>query len=245
MGPRREHALDLRVTVSHTESTGSQFVSNAPNFVTGFPGNAQYPGNGTAPPVPGLPASITALVGDPNNTSIKHQGNEPGMDDREALNLSAKFDWEVGAGTLTSVTSLDSLDHVTAAEQFAYYPFVQVPGTTNPLASRERLGAAVGRGARRARAPARTSRSARTASTIVQPGAAVHLPRRSALALDRRRVLCTDRPRRDDLDQRRLRPGFVEQRTEPEYRRHQSHGLLDARFLAPLIPILGFPAPRR
>ena len=52
--------------------------------MTGFPGNAQYPGNGTAPPVPGLPASITALVGDPNNTSIKHQGNEPGMDDREA-----------------------------------------------------------------------------------------------------------------------------------------------------------------
>ena len=125
--------LDLRLTLSHTESTGSQFVSNAPNFVTGFPGNAQYPGNGTAPPVPGLPASITALVGNPNNTSIKHQGNEPGMDDREVLNLSAKFDWEVGAGTLTSITSLDSLDHVTAAEQFAYYPFVQVQGTTDPL----------------------------------------------------------------------------------------------------------------
>ena len=71
------------LTYSNTQSTGSQFVSNAPNFVTGFPGNAQYPGNGTAPPVPGLPASITALIGDPNNTSIKHQGNEPGMDDRE------------------------------------------------------------------------------------------------------------------------------------------------------------------
>src|SRR5688572_9211188 len=125
--------LDLRATVSHTQSTGSQFVSNAPNFVTGFPGTAQYPGNGTAPPVPGLPPSITALIGDPNNTSIKHQGNEPGMDDREVLNLSAKLDWQVGAGTLTSITSLDTLDHVTAAEQFAYYPFVQVQGTTDPL----------------------------------------------------------------------------------------------------------------
>jgi iron complex outermembrane receptor protein len=121
--------LDLRLAYSDTESTGSQFVSNAPNFVTGFPGNAQYPGNGSAPPVPGLPASITALIGDPNNTSIKHQGNEPGMDDRETVSLSAKVDWEIGAGTLTSITSIDTLDHVTAAEQFAYYPFVEVAGT--------------------------------------------------------------------------------------------------------------------
>jgi iron complex outermembrane receptor protein len=126
-------SLDLRLTTSHTQSTGSQFVSNAPNFVTGVPGAAMYPGNGTAVPVPGLPASIAQLVGDPNNTSIKHQGNEPGMDDREVLNLSAKLDWQVGAGTLTSITSLDSLDHVTVGEQFAYYPFVQLQGTTDPL----------------------------------------------------------------------------------------------------------------
>ena len=44
--------LDLRLTYADTESTGSQFVSNAPNFVTGLPGNAQYPGNGSAPPCP-------------------------------------------------------------------------------------------------------------------------------------------------------------------------------------------------
>ena len=58
-----------------TESTGSQFVSNAPNFVTGFPGNAQYPGNGTAPPVPGLPASITALDRRPE----QHEHQAPGQ----------------------------------------------------------------------------------------------------------------------------------------------------------------------
>ena len=158
--------LDLRATLSHTQSTGSQFVSNAPNFVTGVPGAAQWPGNGTAPPVPGLPASITALVGDPNNTSIKHQGNEPGMDDREVLNLSAKFDWEVGAGTLTSITSLDSLDHVTAAEQFAYYPYVQVEGTTIRCIPRASWCPSAATASRRPAALARTSRSARTASTI-------------------------------------------------------------------------------
>ena len=121
--------LDLRLTLGNTESTGSHFISNAANFVSGFPGNAHYPGNGTALPVPGLPASIAALIGDPNNTSIKHQGNEPGMDDREAMSLSAKFDWQLGAGTMTSITSLDSVDHVTVAEQFAYYPFVLVAGS--------------------------------------------------------------------------------------------------------------------
>jgi len=121
--------IDLRLTYGNTESTGSQFVSNAPTFVTGFPGNARWPGNGTAVPVPGLPASIAAIIGDPNNTSIKHQGNEPGLDDREAVAVSAKVDWETGFGTLTSITSYDTLDHVTAAEQFAYYPFVEVEGT--------------------------------------------------------------------------------------------------------------------
>lgn len=126
-------ALDLRLTYSNTESTGSQFISNAPTFVTGFPGNAHWPGNGTATPVPGLPASISALIGDPNNTSIKHQGNEPGMDDREAWNLSAKLDWDASFATLTSITSYDTLDHVTVAEQFAYYPFVLVdPATPSP-----------------------------------------------------------------------------------------------------------------
>jgi iron complex outermembrane receptor protein len=35
--------LDLRLTLSHTESTGSQFVSNAPNFVTGFPATSSIP----------------------------------------------------------------------------------------------------------------------------------------------------------------------------------------------------------
>ena len=237
--------LDLRATLSHTESTGSQFVSNAPNFVTGFPGNAQWPGNGTAPPVPGLPASITALVGDPNNTSIKHQGNEPGMDDREVLNLSAKFDWEVGVGTLTSVTSFDSLDHVTAAEQFAYYPFVQVAGHDGarcipagvvvPPTPRRSLAAPAAR--------ARISRSARTASTT-----SFSQELRFTSPDDRRlRWIGGVYFARTDLDvmisiNNDFGQGFVEQRTSPNIGGINPDGDLDARFLAPLIPIIGVPA---
>jgi iron complex outermembrane receptor protein len=122
-------AVDLRLSHANTESTGSQFVSNAPNFVSGFPGNAQFPGNGAATADPDLPASIRALIGDPNNTSVRHQGNEPGLDDREATVFTAKIDWQEPWGTVTSLTSYDELDHVTVAEQFAYYPFVEVAGT--------------------------------------------------------------------------------------------------------------------
>ncbi len=236
--------LDLRATVSHTQSTGSQFISNAPNFVTGFPGTAQYPGNGTAPPVPGLPASITALIGDPNNTSIKHQGNEPGMDDREILNLSAKFDWEVGAGTLTSVTSLDSLDHVTAAEQFAYYPFVQVAGT--PGAGSHPASVVV---------PA-------TAFTLALPGTGQNLTfgqnRFHDSFSQELRFTSPDDQRlrwiggiyfaRTDLDvmiaiNNDLGQGFVEQRTSPNIGGINPTATWTQRFIAPLIPIPGIGLP--
>jgi iron complex outermembrane recepter protein len=234
--------LDLRLTLSHTQSTGSQFVSNAPNFVTGFPGNAMYPGNGTAPPVPGLPASITALIGNPNNTSIKHQGNEPGMDDREVMSLSAKLDWELGAGTLTSITSLDSLDHVTAAEQFAYYPFVQVQGTTDPL---------------------------HPAGVLVPPSAAAlddfGTGQNLTFGQNRFHDSISQELRFTSPDDRRLRwiggvyfaqtdldvmisinndfgVGFQEQRTAPNIGGINPTVTWSQRFLAPLIPIIGFPA---
>ena len=217
--------LDLRLTYSDTESTGSQFVSNAPNFVTGFPGNAQCPGNGSAPPVPGLPASITALIGDPNNTSIKHQGNEPGMDDREAINLSAKIDW-------TSRLRHADVDHVVRHAR-----------------PRDRRRAVrvlpVRAGRRRAQAPAhpagvvvpafaQTLDDFGTGQNLtfgqnrfhdsVQPGAAHHIARRWPFALDRRRVLRADRSRRDDLDQQRFRPRLRGAAHGPEHRRHQSDG---------------------
>jgi iron complex outermembrane receptor protein len=236
--------LDLRLTSSHTQSTGSQFVSNAPNFVTGFPGTAQYPGNGTAPPVPGLPASITPLVGNPNNTSIKHQGNEPGMDDREVLNLSAKFDWEVGFGSVTSITSLDSLDHVTVGEQFAYYPFVQVAGTAG--AGSHPAGVVV---------PV-------TAATLALPGTGQNLTFgqnrfHEAFSQELRFTSPDDGPftwigglyyAKTNLDvmisvNNDLGQGFVEQRTGPNIGGINPTATWTQRFIAPLIPIPGIGLP--
>ena len=164
------------------------------------------------------------------------------MDDREAVNLSAKFDWETGAGTLTSITSYDSLDHVTAAEQFAYYPFVQVQGTPGAAASRRRRGAGVRRDARRLRHRPEPHVRPEPLPRLVQSGAAHHLARRSAFALDRRRLLRADRPRRDDLDQQRFRPGLRRAAHGPNIGGINPTVTWSQRFLAPLIPIIGFPA---
>ena len=234
--------LDLRLTYADTESTGSQFVSNAPNFVTGVPGNAQYPGNGSAPPVPGLPPSITALIGDPNNTSIRHQGNEPGMDDRETVTLSAKFDWETDAGTLTSITSYDELDHVTAAEQFAYYPFVEVAGT--PGAGSHPAGVVV--------LPAFAALDDFGTGQNLTFGQnrfhdAISQELRITSPEDRRlRWIAGGYYVQTDLDvmisiNNDFGAGFVEQRTDPNIGGINPTVTWTQRFLAPLLPILGFP----
>src|SRR5688572_11473764 len=89
---------DLRFSYSNTEAVQSQFVSNAPNFVMpapvgGLPGVVATTGgrsNGTAPVLPGLPASIATLIGDPNNTSVGIQGNLPGVDERKVTAVSGK-----------------------------------------------------------------------------------------------------------------------------------------------------------
>jgi iron complex outermembrane receptor protein len=235
--------LDLRLTYGNTESTGSQFVSNAPNFLTGFPGNAQYPGNGSAPPVPGLPPSITALIGNPNNTSIRHQGNEPGMDDREAVSVSAKIDWQIGVGTLTSITSYDTLDHVTAAEQFAYYPFVQVAGT--PGAGSHPASVVVP-------AFAQTLDDFGTGQNLTFGQNRFHEAFSQELRItspdDRRlRWIAGGYYAQTDLDvmisiNNDFGAGFVEQRTNPNIGGVNPTVTWSQRFLAPLIPIVGFPA---
>lgn len=132
-------SVDLRLSFSDTTAGGAAFVSNAPNFVGGntifgSPANiASTPGNGVAPILPGVPGPIATLIGDPNNTSVQVQSNEPGIDEREMLVLSAKIDWGTNFGTITSVTAYDELDAVTAADNFAYYPFLENPGALAAL----------------------------------------------------------------------------------------------------------------
>jgi len=235
--------LDLRLSYARTESTGSQFVSNAPNFVSGFPGNAQFPGNGAAAPLPELPASIRALIGDPNNTSVKHQGNEPGMDDREATVASVKLDWQTAFGTLTSVTSYDRLDHVTAAEQFAYYPFVQVAGTpgagTHPASVVVPASAA-------SLAAAGTGQNLTFGQNRFHDAVSQEL-RFTSPENRRWRWIAGAYYVQTDLDvmisiNNDFGMGFVEQRTSPNISGINPTVTWSQRFLAPLISLVGVPA---
>ena len=241
--PRDDVAVDLRLSYADTESTGSQFVSNAPNFVSGFPGTAQFPGNGSAVPLTSLPASIRSLIGDPNNTTVKHQGNEPGMDDREATVITAKLDWQTAFGTVTSLTSYDELDHVTVAEQFAYYPFVQVAGTpgagTHPAsvvvpASAASL-AAFGTGQNLTFGQNRFHHAVSQELRLTSP------------ENQRLRWIAGAYYVQTDLDvmvsiNNDFGMGFVEQRTSPNIGGINPTVTWSQRFLAPLIPVVGVPA---
>jgi iron complex outermembrane recepter protein len=131
---------DVRFAYSNAEGGASQFVSNAPNFIEpppvgGLPGLAATLGgrrNGSASVIPGIPASIAALVGDPNNTSVGIQGDIAGIDKREITSISGKFDWQTKAGTLTSATAYDKLTLLGTLETFPYFPFLQ--STADPTA---------------------------------------------------------------------------------------------------------------
>jgi iron complex outermembrane recepter protein len=242
--PSDDVMLDLRLSYADTESTGSQFVSNAPNFVSGFPGLAQFPGNGSAAPILSLPASIRALVGDPNNTSVKHQGNEPGMDDREAKVATVKLDWETPAGTLTSLTSYDELDHVTVAEQFAYYPFVQVAGT--PTVNPPHPAGVIVPASAASLAAFGTGQNLTFGQNRFHEAVSQEL-RFTSPEDQRFRWIAGAYYVQTDLDvmiaiNNDFGQGFVEQRTAPNIGGINPTVTWSQRFLAPLIPVVGVPA---
>ena len=90
---------------------------------------------------PGLPPSIAALVGDPNNTTVQIQGNIPGVDDREVTAVSGKIDWQTGIGTVT-------LGHRRSTSSIWSVP--SRPSPTSRSCSRRRIR-------QRARGPTRSS----------------------------------------------------------------------------------------
>ena len=139
--PDDDVSVDLRASYSETDTSQSQFIVNAPNFVLpppegGLPGIAHsFAGreNGTSYRIPGIPPSLAAIIGDPNNVSVQVQGNLPGQDHREVSVFSAKIDWETNIGTVTSVTSFDELDSIAwGQEGFPYFPFLM--SSTDPAA---------------------------------------------------------------------------------------------------------------
>jgi iron complex outermembrane receptor protein len=208
--PSDSVSIDLRAAYSDTDAGGAQFVSNALAFLV--------PGNGSAPPVSGIPGFLVPLVGDANNTSVQIDSQTLGHDNREATVVSAKIDWDTGASTLTSITAFDQLDHVTVGDQFAYHPFIS-PGFFNLTFGQNRFHEGFSQELRLTSSDDQRLRwiiGGYVASTELDTMIAINQMFSPG-------------------------PGFVIQGTEPNIGGSNPTDLFNNRMIATLVPIVGFP----
>lgn len=62
------------------------------------------------------------IVADVNDTSLPVRVNNAGQNDRDIYNLSLKLDYDTGAGTITSVTSYDTVKEILTGDSFNFLP---------------------------------------------------------------------------------------------------------------------------
>lgn len=62
------------------------------------------------------------IVQDVNDTSLPVRVNNPGQNDRDMYNVSLKLDYQLGGGTLTSITAYDDLEEILTGDQFDFLP---------------------------------------------------------------------------------------------------------------------------
>ena len=62
------------------------------------------------------------IVADVNDTSLPIRVNNAGENDRDINNISLRLNYETGAGTLTSVTSYDTLEEILTGDAFDFLP---------------------------------------------------------------------------------------------------------------------------
>jgi len=109
--PSDSFTADIRVSFSQLDSQALYYNirSPLPDPNLGFP----------------VPPSIGHDDGDPNSvndTSLPIRVNNPGVNERDLTNLSLKLDWQVGGGTLTSITSVDTLEELLTGDNFDFVP---------------------------------------------------------------------------------------------------------------------------
>ena len=117
--------------------------------------------------LPGVPASIAALVGDPNNTSAcRCRGTSPASTIARSRRSPARSTGGPRSARVTSVTSFDTLDLVGTLETFPYFPSCSRRRTRRPARATTRSCC---RRPCSARSQRSTRRPGRTGSTM--PGA--------------------------------------------------------------------------
>jgi iron complex outermembrane receptor protein len=62
------------------------------------------------------------ITTDVNDTSLPVRVNNAGVNERDMYGVSLKLDWQVGGGTLTSITAWDKLEELLTGDQFDFLP---------------------------------------------------------------------------------------------------------------------------
>jgi len=113
--PSDNFSADLRLSFSSLETQALYYQIRSP----------------LPEPFPGAPLSLGRGNGDPNSvndTSLPVRVNNPGVNERDLTNISLKLDWELGNGTLTSITSFDTLEELLTGDAFDFLPIPESIG---------------------------------------------------------------------------------------------------------------------
>ena len=113
--PNDSFTADLRLSFSNLESQALYYQIRSP----------------LPAPFPGAPESIGRGNGDTNSvndTSLPVRINNAGVNDRDIVNVALKLDFETSAGTLTSITSYDTLEELLTGDAFDFLPIPESIG---------------------------------------------------------------------------------------------------------------------
>jgi len=97
--PNEVFTGDLRATYSHLQTRALYFVIPRADEANPF-----------------------SIVSDANNTSTPITLDNPGINDRDLWNVALKLDFNVGGGTLTSISSYDDTEEVLTGDAFDFRP---------------------------------------------------------------------------------------------------------------------------
>jgi len=113
--PSDNFSADFRASFSNLDSQGFNYQIRSP----------------LPEPFPGAPISLGHGTGDPhsvNDTSLSVRVNNPGVNERDLVNLALKLDYETNLGTLTSITSFDTLEELNTGDAFDFVPIPESIG---------------------------------------------------------------------------------------------------------------------
>ena len=104
--PNDSFSADLRLAADRLETRGFYFV---------------IPRSDPTPPSQN-PFAVYSIVSDANNTSTPITVNNRGVDNRDLFNASLKLDFQLGGGTVTSITAWDKTREIITGDAFDFRP---------------------------------------------------------------------------------------------------------------------------